>query len=1001
MSPGSLRLPMIAVVALGIAPAVFAADTTWVRVHPPGMSPCSPADVGGSSSTQTVEHVWCFEGAGGDSTWPAGSGSFDHWSRFDPPGAQPSRWHVSTRHGGAGTGTFSAWAGCDSVGTNPACDDVGFWVFQDGYGDDWDYSLILNARNQDASLGATLTFDLRFDTETLYDYLYLEIEGAHGIWTSIDAFTGVSGGGPHGSSTWLTGLSYPLPPTPAGLRIRWRAVSDDVVSDEDGRIDTDGLAAIDNVSVVFAATGSVVSDGFETGDFDGIVSTQSSAAWQPRSLGGSAYDGWHLTFDPVYANRGNTCAFSDDWMWGARPDSGGFPENGFDFLLVTPTFDVQGWSGGLIEYSTYFCMPDATDDFVQRLVRFHDTSAGWSTWSDYGFLLFGGCQLWGSNERMDLTDWLGTSVDSLQVAWEILDGSEPGGFSWGKHGDVQYLVDNVSIGRVDGTVTSFDARPIDVFADTFSRSDPAHTPFLDNASQGDWSGAGGRFDFAPEDSLSIYVRDPDGISEGNVVLWWRHDGGTGTFGSWEGVTMDLSMRDPGSATDEGMYRAIIGKDDGGTEDLTPAGDLRIWLAGTTVEYYVAATDDIALTTAYPRSGFLEFSVLPFFHTGSPQNGETYLLVDDWGRSTLDFESSAGYDPGAGGGAGGFSDPVFAPVGVLVESALERLGLEVDRYDVQGAGSSIEAEPRGVSNTGTGVGGYLDDGGNPLYDCVIWVQGEGASRPIQATTRVELRMLLDHGGSLLATGDGLASDLGTADPEFLRRYLGTNPPPSSSTGARILNVAGQPGTSLEGVSLGLFGACPVNRLFDRLQLSTPDTTHVNTLLMVYTAGGAGDEGQPAVVANERTAGGGHSVVAGFGPSALVSEGSRACFLERVLGGELGLTIPVSSGCAASGVGAPGVGAVVHELALRGARPNPFRESTRIEFSVAHRGRVTVALHDVAGRRIRTLVDEPLEAGPHVRTWDGRTDAGDRAASGIYFIRLRAGGVEERGKIVRLR
>src|SRR5687767_9079573 len=44
-------------------------DITWVRVHLPGQSPCSEQDAGGDG--RTTEEVWCFEGAGGDSSWPA------------------------------------------------------------------------------------------------------------------------------------------------------------------------------------------------------------------------------------------------------------------------------------------------------------------------------------------------------------------------------------------------------------------------------------------------------------------------------------------------------------------------------------------------------------------------------------------------------------------------------------------------------------------------------------------------------------------------------------------------------------------------------------------------------------------------------------------------------------------------------------------------------------------------------------------------------------------
>ena len=40
-------------------------EIEWIRVHPPGDSPCPPVSVEGSAPGQTVEHVWCFEGAGG------------------------------------------------------------------------------------------------------------------------------------------------------------------------------------------------------------------------------------------------------------------------------------------------------------------------------------------------------------------------------------------------------------------------------------------------------------------------------------------------------------------------------------------------------------------------------------------------------------------------------------------------------------------------------------------------------------------------------------------------------------------------------------------------------------------------------------------------------------------------------------------------------------------------------------------------------------------------
>jgi len=76
------------------------------------------------------------------------------------------------------------------------------------------------------------------------------------------------------------------------------------------------------------------------------------------------------------------------------------------------------------------------------------------------------------------------------------------------------------------------------------------------------------------------------------------------------------------------------------------------------------------------------------------------------------------------------------------------------------------------------------------------------------------------------------------------------------------------------------------------------------------------------------------------------------------------------------------------ALRGAYPNPFNPSTRVDFSLGEAGHASLRVYDLAGRRVRTLVDAELEAGAHEFEWDGRDDAGRRLPSGVYFVRLEA-------------
>ena len=73
-------------------------------------------------------------------------------------------------------------------------------------------------------------------------------------------------------------------------------------------------------------------------------------------------------------------------------------------------------------------------------------------------------------------------------------------------------------------------------------------------------------------------------------------------------------------------------------------------------------------------------------------------------------------------------------------------------------------------------------------------------------------------------------------------------------------------------------------------------------------------------------------------------------------------------------------------LRANHPNPFNPRTTISFALPEACRVEIAIYDAAGRLVRTLVQKHLTRGPHSAVWDGRTDFGTRATSGVYFCRL---------------
>jgi M6 family metalloprotease-like protein len=77
---------------------------------------------------------------------------------------------------------------------------------------------------------------------------------------------------------------------------------------------------------------------------------------------------------------------------------------------------------------------------------------------------------------------------------------------------------------------------------------------------------------------------------------------------------------------------------------------------------------------------------------------------------------------------------------------------------------------------------------------------------------------------------------------------------------------------------------------------------------------------------------------------------------------------------------------YALELYQNHPNPFNPSTRIRFSLPGQTHVQLAVYDAAGKRVATLLDEVGDAGLNEVIWDGRSDSGAMAASGVYFYRL---------------
>jgi hypothetical protein len=76
------------------------------------------------------------------------------------------------------------------------------------------------------------------------------------------------------------------------------------------------------------------------------------------------------------------------------------------------------------------------------------------------------------------------------------------------------------------------------------------------------------------------------------------------------------------------------------------------------------------------------------------------------------------------------------------------------------------------------------------------------------------------------------------------------------------------------------------------------------------------------------------------------------------------------------------------------PNPFRSNMRISFELPQAGHVVVEVFSADGRRIATLADDDMAAGPHAVHWS----VGKQTPSGMYFYRVRAGASASSGKMI---
>tara|TARA_B100000579_G_C22699084_1_gene788875 strand:- start:66 stop:1055 length:990 start_codon:yes stop_codon:yes gene_type:complete len=87
---------------------------------------------------------------------------------------------------------------------------------------------------------------------------------------------------------------------------------------------------------------------------------------------------------------------------------------------------------------------------------------------------------------------------------------------------------------------------------------------------------------------------------------------------------------------------------------------------------------------------------------------------------------------------------------------------------------------------------------------------------------------------------------------------------------------------------------------------------------------------------------------------------------------------------------------NEFSLSHAYPNPFNNSTSIDFNIPIDSKVTIKIYNILGEEVVTLLDSQMEAGYHHLVWDASL-----FASGIYFINMISSKYSHTEKVILLK
>jgi len=268
---------------------------------------------------------------------------------------------------------------------------------------------------------------------------------------------------------------------------------------------------------------------------------------------------------------------------------------------------------------------------------------------------------------------------------------------------------------------------------------------------------------------------------------------------------------------------------------------------------------------------------------------------------------------------------------------------------------------------------------PNYNAIIWhaFNNQDAINEFEAEILVAY---LEQGGKLVISGSYIPTAL--ADNALLSQYLGVSVDNANIGQGFVYGVAGDP----------QFGGCRVfpggGNGAGTAERITSFTAHEGTRAVLYYDDGAGHKIGDAGMAHETAVY--STLVIGF-PIESIGAGAgteqRQVFMNRVWNW-------VQNG--ANSVSEDPTAPV--QFALNAAYPNPFNSATVLNFSLPVSGEATLAVYDLSGRNVATLVSGVVAAGRQSINFNA-TEFG--LGAGVYYAKLEAAGQSQSTKLLYLK